>query len=41
MNMKRPTKKQRQWLWFVGLWCGSLSAVFLLAYIIRWMLGVS
>ncbi len=41
MNMKGPTKKQRQWLWFVGLWCGSLSAVFLLAYVIRLMMGIN
>ncbi len=39
--MKKPTKKQRQCLWFVGLRCASLSAVFLMAYVIRWMLGVS
>ena len=35
--MKKPTKKQRQWLWFVGLWCGGLIAVFLLSYLIRWL----
>ncbi len=41
MNMKRPTKKQRQWLWLIGLWCGSLSAFLLVAQIIRWMVKVS
>lgn len=39
--MKRPTEKQKQWLWFIGLWCGSLSAVFLLAYVIRLMMGIN
>jgi hypothetical protein len=39
--MKRPTDKQKQWLWFIGLWCGSLSAVFLLAYVIRLMMGIN
>jgi hypothetical protein len=39
--MKRLTKKQTQWAWFVGLWCGGLSAVLLLAYIIRWMMRIS
>jgi len=39
--MKRLTKKQTQWAWFVGLWCGGLSAVLLLAYIIRLMMRVS
>ena len=39
--MKRPTEKQKQWLWFVGLWCGGLSAVMLLAYLIRLMMGIS
>ncbi|MBT8364604.1 MAG: DUF2474 domain-containing protein [Deltaproteobacteria bacterium] len=39
--MKRLTKKQQQWAWFFGLWCGGLSAVLLLAYLIRWMMGIS
>ena len=39
--MKRLTEKQAQWVWFVGLWCGGLGAVLLLAYAIRWMLGTS
>jgi hypothetical protein len=39
--MKQLTKKQRQWLWFVGLWCGSLSAVLLLAYVLRLMMGLN
>lgn len=34
------TKKQKQWLWFIGLWLGGLSAVLLLAALIRWMMGI-
>ena len=37
--MKRLTKKQAQWAWFIALWCASLSAVMLLGYIIRWMIN--
>lgn len=32
--MKPFTKKQQQWAWFIGLWCGGLTAVLLLSYII-------
>jgi hypothetical protein len=39
--MKRLTKKQRQWAWFIGLWCGGLSAVMLLGFVIRLMMGIS
>jgi len=39
--MKRLTEKKRQWAWFVGLWCGGLSAALLLGYAIRWMMGIS
>jgi hypothetical protein len=38
--MKRLTKKQLQWAWFVGLWCGGLTSVLLLGYVIRWMMGL-
>jgi len=34
------TEKQKQWLWFIGLWLGGLSAVLLLAALIRWMMGM-
>ncbi len=34
--MKRPlTEKQRQWLWFAGLWCGGLASVLVLGYGIK------
>ena len=39
--MKPFTKKQQQWVWFIGLWCGGLTAVLLLSYIIRWMMRIS
>jgi hypothetical protein len=39
--MKPLTEKQRQWMWFVGLWCSGLAAVLLLAYLIRWMMKIS
>ncbi len=38
--MKRLTKRQEQWVWFVGLWCGGFTAVLLLAGLIRWMLRI-
>jgi hypothetical protein len=38
--MKALTKKQQQWAWFIGLWCGGLGAVLLLAYVIRWMMRI-
>jgi uncharacterized membrane protein len=38
--MKPLTKKQQQWVWFVVLWCGGLTAVLLLAYLIRWMMRI-
>ncbi len=28
-------KKTKQWLWFVLLWLGSVSALFILSYVIR------
>ena len=38
--MKRLTKKQEQWAWFVGLWCGGLGAVLLLGYLIKLMFKI-
>ena len=38
--MKPFTKKQQQWSWFIGLWCGGLTAVLLLAHLIRWMMRI-
>jgi len=39
--MKAFTKKQQQWAWLIGLWCGSLAAVFLLASLIRLLMKIS
>ena len=36
--MKPSTREQ--WLWFVGLWCGGLAAMFVLARIVRWILSM-
>ncbi len=36
--MKPLTRKQRQWCWFVGLWCGGLVMTLLLSYSIRWII---
>lgn len=38
--MKALTRKQKEWLWFIGLWCAGLGAVYSLAYIIRLMIGL-
>jgi hypothetical protein len=38
MSMKkRPTERQRQWLWFAALWCGGLAAALALSYVWRWV----
>jgi hypothetical protein len=34
------TEKQRQWLWFVGLWAGGLAGAFLLALAVRWVVRI-
>lgn len=36
--MKRFTEKQRQWIWFAGLWCGGLVSVYVLAQLVRWII---
>jgi hypothetical protein len=33
--MRAPTEKQRQWLWFLLLWCGGLGGTLLLAFLVR------
>jgi hypothetical protein len=38
--MKALTNRQRQWLWFVGLWLGGLSATLLLAAVIRLIVAI-
>jgi hypothetical protein len=39
--MKLLTKKQNQWLWFIGLWFAGLAVAFMLASVIRWMMRMS
>jgi len=36
----RLTEKQRQWLWFAGLFSGGMAAMLVLAGIVRLMLGM-
>jgi len=36
----RLTEKQRQWLWFAGLFVGGVIAMLVLAGIVRLMLGM-
>ena len=35
--MNRLTEKQRQWLWFAGLWCLGIAAAAALSYTFRWI----
>jgi len=37
---QRRSEKQKQWLWFVALWCFGLGSVMLLGFIIRGMMGI-
>lgn len=39
--MSPRTDKQRQWAWFVGLWCAGLLAVYLLAAAARVLLSLA
>jgi hypothetical protein len=40
MSTMRLTDKQRQWLWFGGLFAGGMLAMLLLAGMVRMMLGM-
>ena len=39
--MKFHTKKQKQWLWFIGLWCAGLLSVFAISYIIKIIMNIA
>jgi hypothetical protein len=39
--MKACTRKQRQWLWFAGLWCAGLIAAWVLATLTRWIVAIA
>lgn len=32
--------KQKQWLWFVSLWCAGFLSVFTLAKVIKLFMGI-
>ena len=34
----RLSKKQKQWAWFIALWCGGLIAALTLGYIIKFLM---
>jgi uncharacterized protein involved in exopolysaccharide biosynthesis len=38
--MTQPTKKQRQWLWFAGLFAGGMAGMLALAGLVRLVLGM-
>ncbi len=38
--LEQRTEKQRQWLWFILLWCGGLGSVMFLGLIIRTAMGI-
>jgi hypothetical protein len=40
MNTMRFTEKQRQWLWFAGLFVGGMAGMLVLAGLVRLMLGM-
>lgn len=34
------TENQKQWLWFVGLWCAGLGAVIILSFLIKLAMNI-
>jgi hypothetical protein len=34
------SRKQRQWVWFVALWCAGLGAALVLAYGLRLLMRI-
>jgi len=38
--MKHFTNRQKQWLWFAGLWLSGVAGMFLLAQAARWLVGL-
>jgi hypothetical protein len=38
--MARLTEKQRQWLWFAGLFAAGMAAMLVLAWTVRLLLGM-
>lgn len=40
MKTTKLSIKQKQWLWFIGLWCASLLAMLVLAKSIKFFMGI-
>lgn len=38
--MKKLTKKQSQWAWFITLYVASLCTVLFIAQVIKWGMGI-
>lgn len=38
--MKKLSKKQRQWAWFIGLYVAGFLVIFTIAQLIKWAMGV-
>lgn len=38
--MKKPSKKQTQWLWFLGLYLAGFLTIFIIAQLIKLAMGV-
>lgn len=36
--MSRFTDTQRQWMWFVALWCAGVLAVLVLSGVVKWLM---
>jgi hypothetical protein len=36
--MRPITRRQKQWLWFAGLWLAGLVSAAVLAYAARWLI---
>ncbi len=35
------SKKQTQWLWFIALWLGGFTTVYIIAYMIKLAMGIA
>lgn len=38
---KTLSKKQKQWIWFIALWLGGFTTVYLIAYIIKLVMKIA
>lgn len=38
--MKKLSKKQTQWAWFIGLYCAGFLVVFTIAQLIKLAMGI-